>query len=248
MRYRQKQGDKAMPYSLEEYVHEKIFIVEYPIQFMGIDLFSRMTLVRLEDGKLWVHSPCKPNAQLKSEIDRLGEVTYIIAPGTFHHLYISNFQSCYPDAETFLCPGLENKRSDLRFDWILGNHPDPRWGSEFDQIVIQGTRIISEVAFVHQNSGTLILVDLLENIGDDYTHEAGLLLKFWWKAVFHMWNNPKAAPEYQVGWGDKEVVRKGLEKILSWDFDRIILSHGNLIESNAKAILVKAWEKVLQSQ
>jgi len=236
-----------MPYSLEEYVPGKIFVVEYPIRYMGIDLFSRMAIVRLDDGKLWVHSPCKPDAQLKSEIDRLGEVTYIIAPGTFHHLYISNFQRCYPDAETFLCPRLENKRPDLRFDWILGDHPDPRWGPELDQVVIQGTRIISEVAFVHESSGTLILVDLLENIGDDYTHEAGLLLKFWWKAVFHMWNNPKAAPEYQVCWGDREVVRKGLEKILSWDFDRIILAHGNLIESNAKAVLVKAWEKVLQS-
>ena len=236
-----------MPYSLEEYVPQKIHIVEYPIHFGGMDLFSRMTLVRLHDGKLWVHSPCRLDAQLKNEIDQLGKVAYILAPGNFHHLYVSDFQSHYPDAETFLCPGLEYKREDLKFDWILDDHPDPRWNSEFDQVVIQ-TRIISEVAFVHKNTGTLILVDLLENIGDDYTHEAGLLLKFWWKAVFKMWNNPKAAPEYQLGWGDKDVVKKGLEKILSWNFDRIILAHGNLIESNAKAVLIKAWENVLQSR
>ena len=236
-----------MPYSLEEYIPEMIYIVEYPIHYSGIDLFSRMTLVRLDDGKLWVHSPCQLDAQLKTEIDRLGKVAYIIAPGNFHHLFVSDFQKYYPDAETFLCPGLDKKRQDLKFDWILGNHPDPRWNSEFYQVVIQGTRIISEVVFVHINTRTLILVDLLENIGDDYTHEAGLLLQFWWKAVFKMWNNPKAAPEYQLGWGDKEVVKKGMEIILSWDFDRIILAHGNLIESNAKAILRKAWENVLQS-
>ena len=75
-----------MPYSLEEYVPEKIYIVEYPIHFGGMDLFSRMTLVRLDYGKLWVHSPCQLDAQLKSEIDRLGEVAYILAPGNFHHL------------------------------------------------------------------------------------------------------------------------------------------------------------------
>jgi len=235
-----------MPYSLDEYVPGKIYIVEYPIHYGGIDLFSRMTVVRLDDGKLWVHSPCKLDKQLKSTIDRLGNVAYIIAPGTFHHLYVSDFQSNYSEAETFLCPGLEKKRPGLRFDWILGNRPDPRWNSEFDQVAIQGTHIISEVVFVHQSSGTLILVDLLENIGDYYTHEAGLLLKFWWKAVFHMWNNPKAAPEYQIGWGNKKIVRKCLEKILSWDFDRIILAHGNLVESNAKVVLTKAWENVLQ--
>jgi hypothetical protein len=231
--------------SLEEYVPGKIYIVEYPIRYGGLDLFSRMTLVRLSDGKLWVHSPCNVDTQLKSEIDKLGEVAYILAPGDFHHLHVAEFQNLYPKAETFLCPGLEKKRADLNFDWILGNRPDQRWHGEFEQVVIQGTRIISEVAFVHKPTRMLILVDLLENIGDDYTHEAGALLKFWWKAVFHMWNNPKAAPEYQIAWGDKEIVRKGLEKILSWDFERIILAHGNLIESNAKVVAEKAWGNVL---
>lgn len=236
-----------MSYSLEKYLPETIYIVEYPIRYGGINLFSRMTLVRLQDGKLWVHSPCQLNAELKCDIDKLGEVAYIIAPGTFHHLFVSEFQNHYSDAETFICPGLEKKRQDLHFDWILGNRPDPRWNSEFEQVAIQGARIISEVAFVHKGSKTLILVDLLENIGDNYTHDAGLLLKFWWKAVFHMWNNPKAAPEYQIGWGRKEIVKKGMEKILSWDFDRIIIAHGNIIESNAKAVLTKAWGSVLRS-
>ena len=49
-----------MTCSLKEYVPEKIYIVEYPIHFGGMDLFSRMTLVRLDYGKLWVHSPCIP--------------------------------------------------------------------------------------------------------------------------------------------------------------------------------------------
>ncbi len=236
-----------MSYSIEEYIAGEIYIVEYPIRFGGLDLFSRMTIVRLPDGKLWVHSPCKPDAALKGELDALGEVAYIVAPGNFHHLGVADFQALYPDAETFLCPGLEKKRADLAFDWMLGNRPDPRWQGVFEQVLIQGTRIINEVAFLHKPSGTLILVDLLENIGDDYTHEAGLLLKFWWKAVFHMWNNPKPAPEYQMGWGDKQIVKKGLEAILSWDFERIILAHGNLIGADARAVARKAWQNVLDS-
>ncbi len=234
-----------MTYSIDEYIRDKIFIVEYPIRFGGLDLYSRMTIVKLYDGKLWLHSPCKLDVNLKSQIDSIGEIAYIVAPGNFHHLHVADLQKQYPNAETFLCPGLEKKRAELKFDWILGNRPDPHWGSEFEQVVIQGTRIINEVAFFHLSTKTLILVDLLENIGDDYTHDAGLLLQFWWKAIFHMWNNPKAAPEYQLGWGDKAVVKKALDKILSWDFGRIILAHGNLIESNAKAVAAKAWENVL---
>ena len=241
------EDNSGMAHSLVEFVPRTIYIVEYPIRFGGIDLFSRMTIVRLQDGKLWLHSPCKLDAKLKAEIDRLGEVAYIVAPGNFHHLYVSDVQADYPMAETFLCPGLEKKRADLKFDWILGNRPDPRWEPDFEQVLLQGTRIINEVAFFHKPSRTLILVDLLENIGDDYTHDAGLLLKFWWKAVFHMWNHPKPAPEYQVAWGDKEIVRRALEKILSWDFERIILAHGNLIEADAKAVAARAWANVLKA-
>ena len=104
-----------------------------------------------------------------------------------------------------------------------------------------------EVAFFHRSSKTLILVDLLENIGDDYRYKAGLLLQFWWKYIFRMWNNPKAAPEYQMGWGNKNVVKNGLNKILSWDAERVIIAHGENIEKNVNTILSKAWKRVLNA-
>jgi len=234
--------------SIKEYIPRKIYLVEYPVHFAGLDVFARMTIVRLDDSTLWVHDPCQLTPQLKSQIDELGEVAYIIAPGTYHHLHVLAFQSHYPNAETFICPGLEKKRDDLHFDWILGNQPDHRWQTELDQHFVQGTIFMAEVVFLHKTSKTLILVDLLENIGDDYTHDASMLLKFWWKNVFHMWNNPKAAPEYQLGWGNKKRVKEGLKTILSWDFDRIIIAHGNLIETDAKSILTKAWKNVLNTE
>ena len=33
-----------------------------------------------------------------------------------------------------------------------------------------------------------------------------------------------------MGWKDKSAARKCLLRILDWDFDKIILSHGDLIE------------------
>jgi hypothetical protein len=60
-----------------------------------------------------------------------------------------------------------------------------------------------------------------------------------------MWNRPKAAPEYQMGWGRKDIVKQGLNRILDWRAERIILAHGNLINSNVTEILRTAWHKVL---
>lgn len=232
---------------LSEYIKDQIWILEYPIRFAAMDLFGRMTIIKLENGDLLIHDPCKINESVKSEIDKIGEVKYIVAPGTYHHLFVTEFQQQYPNAETFLCPGLEKKRPDIQFEWMLGNKADHRWGNEIDQVLVQGSRYISEVAFFHKPSKTLILVDLLENIGDDFQHPVSLLLRFWWKVVYKMWNNPKAAPEYQMGWGRKDIVKQGLDKILSWQAERIILAHGELVENNVDDVLRTAWKKVLNT-
>ena len=57
-----------------------------------------------------------------------------------------------------------------------------------------------------------------------------------------MWDKPKPAPEYQMGWKDKAAARSSLQKILEWDFDKIVLAHGDLIETNAKETALQAWE------
>ena len=232
---------------LLEYVKSQIWIVEYPVRYGAIDLFGRMTIVKLASGELIIHDPCDIDESLMHEINAIGEVKYIIAPGSFHHLFVRQFQQKYPNAETFVCPGLERKRPDIKFEWILGNKPDHRWEGGLEQVLVQGPRIIWEVAFFHKPSKTLILVDLLENIGDDYQHPASLYLQFWWKLIFRMWNRPKAAPEYQMAWGRKDVVRQSLEKIIAWQADRVILAHGELIEGNVTQILRTAWRKVLSA-
>ena len=232
---------------LTEYVSGNIWLLEYPVRFGGMDLFGRTTIIRLGNGDLIVHDPCEIDASTKAQIDEIGIVKYIIAPGSYHHLFVADFQKKYPNAETFLCPGLERKRPDIKFEWVLGNKPDHRWKDDIDQVLVQGTKHIWEVAFFHKSSRTLILVDLLENIGDDYGHKAGLLLRFWWKGIFRMWNNPKAAPEYQMGWGNREIVKISLNKILSWDARRVIIAHGENIEEQVSETLAIAWKRILNA-
>lgn len=114
-------------------------------------------------------------------------------------------------------------------------------------MVVQGTKLIWEVAFFHKPPGTLLLVDLLENIGDDYQHTASLYLRICWKLVFRMWNHPKAVPEYQIGWGNRRIVKQSLNRMIDWGAKRIILAHGELIEGNVSGVLNNAWKSVLNA-
>jgi hypothetical protein len=235
-----------MEYLLTEYLPDQIWLKEYPIRYAGTLFNSRMTVVKLSDARLMIHSPCEIDAVTKDQIESLGEVAFIIAPGTYHYFYVSSAQRAFPKAQTYICPGIEQKRPDIEFDWILGDRPDPRWEDDFEQALVRGARYIWEVAFYHKPSKTLILVDLIENF-TDATLNVSFTLKLWWKLVFRMWNNPKPAPEYQLGWKDKKAARKSLLRILEWDFDRIIMAHGDVVEQNAKQTLTSAWKKPLES-
>ena len=229
---------------LFEYQQGMIRLKEYPIKYAGTKFKARMTIVRMKNGNLFIHSPCEIDESIKGKINELGNVEFIAAPGYYHYFYIGSAQQAFPNAETFICPGIEKKLPEIKFDWILGDRPDPRLVEDFDQVLIRGNKYIWEIALFHKQTKTLILVDLIENFTNK-TKNVSWSLKFWWKMVFHMWENPKPAPEYQFGWKDKNAAHNSLMRILQWNFDKIIISHGDLIEENAKEIALKAWRKIL---
>ena len=226
--------------ALTEFVPGSIWLQEYPIDYAGCDFNARMTVIKLTDSRLVLHSPCEIDAETKAAISALGDVACIVAPGSYHYFHVASAQAAFPDAETYICPGVERKQPELDFDWLLGDRPPALWDGVLDQVLVRGNKHIWEVAFFHRPSKTLLLVDLIENITDQ-TPNVNWVLKFWWKLVFHMWNRPKPAPEYQMGWKDKAAARKSLEKMLQWDFDKIILAHGDLIEADAKERAMEAW-------
>lgn len=204
-----------------------------------------MTVLRLASGQLLLHSPCNITSRIAEEISSLGPVAHIVAPGNFHHMHAASAQAAFPRAKTWICPGIESKNPSLKYDGLLGDVAPADWVGEIDQVLVQGTRIMREVAMFHRASRTLILVDLIENFTDETPHTGGAL-KFWFKHVLRMWDNPRPAPEYRIGWKDRQALAKSLRRILAWDFQRIVLSHGDLIDRNARAVAAAAWTGILE--
>lgn len=104
-----------------------IWIKEYPIHYAGTKFNSRMKIIRLSNGGLFIHSPCEIEDDTKNPIEKLGKVEFIVAPGSYHYLYVSSAQRAFPEAETFFYPGIERKNPEIEFDWLLGDRPDERW-------------------------------------------------------------------------------------------------------------------------
>jgi hypothetical protein len=230
--------------SLEAFVPGAIWLREYAVRLGGARFNARMTVIKLQSGEILVHSPCAFDDSLTAELTGLGRVAAIIAPGNLHWLHVRSCQQAFPEAVTYLCPGVQKRAKGLAFEFVLGNDAPPLWSNELSQVALQGARVMREVAFFHHASRTLILVDLIENF-TSATLGTNLLLRICFRAL-GMWNRPRPAPEYRFAWGDKARVREGLERILAWDFERVILSHGDIITRNARHIVAQAWRQVLR--
>lgn len=150
-------------------VAEALWIVDSgPITAMGIRLPVRMSIIRLANGDLLLHSPTQFSADLARKVEALGPVRHLVAPNVAHWTFLSDWQRHYPDARTWAAPGLRDRpqvrRSGLRFDADLGEQAPDEWAGEIDQGVVPGGAGFREVYFFHRPSGTLLLTDLIENL------------------------------------------------------------------------------------
>jgi len=203
------QADKGVPKFLRKY-----------------DFSTRMTVIKLTDGGLFLHSPIRLDGGLRAELDGLGEVRAIVAPNKAHHLFAGDACVAYPNAKLYGALGLPLKRKDLKFAGMLGDEPRPEWRGDIEQRTIKGAPMLNEVAFFHPASRTLILTDLVFNVPENRPWGIPIVFRL-------MGAGGRCGPHRFVRWmiRDKEAARESLGLIMRWDFDRVIVAHGDVIES-----------------
>lgn len=149
------------------------------------------------------------------------------------HLFMEQYRDAYPPVELFAAPGLEKRRNDLSFDGVLGDGPDPRWREDLDQMHFAGHRFVTEIPFFHSRSNTLILGDLGWNVVP--TMPAAVWLWAGRRSGF----GPTRA--FRLGLRDKAAARESAERVLAWDFDRIIPGHRPVVARGGKEAFRDAY-------
>jgi hypothetical protein len=93
----------------------ELWVVDRPLRLPVVkaEIGTRMTIVRLRDRGLFLHSPVKLELNLRQALYQLGEVRAIAAPNRVHHLFVADYLAAYPQAKSYAAPGLESKRRDL---------------------------------------------------------------------------------------------------------------------------------------
>ncbi len=221
-----------------------IWVGEGPVvPFLSFPYPTRMVLMRLADGGLFVWSPIALTAELKTAVDEIGPVRVLVSPNLLHHLSLGQWKAAYPQARLYASPGLRKKRKDLAFDADLADAPDPVWAAQIDQVMVKGSPWLTEVVFFHRASGTAIFADLIENFSPDWFKG--------WRGVLARLDGivqPHPGPPRELRWSflfKRRQARAGLERILAWPIERVVMAHGDVVTADGAGFVRKAFAWLL---
>jgi len=191
----------------------------------------RSTLLETDDGLLLV-SPGPIDDALAEEIGEVGAVRAILAPNLFHHLHAAAAAERFGDAEVWAAPGLSEKLSDERFARVLDDARS--LGAEIEWLHLEGVPKSQEIVLLHRPSRSLVTTDLIMNVT-----EAGFAVRTLLR-LFGAYNRPRTSQLWRFLSKDRPALTACLEQIGAWDFDRIVVGHGHIVESDAKDTFAEA--------
>ena len=213
-----------------------VWVTSAPVRILGMRLTTTMTVLRLSDGDLVLYSPVAATTELRSAVEKLGPVAHLYAPNTYHHLWVGEWAAAFPSARLHAPPALVTKRPDLHIDRVVGEQTEPAFEGAVDEVRIEGFRL-QEVALLHRAGRTLVVADLVHNVGRP-TH-------LWTKLyVWMMGYYDRVAMSRMIRWfgfNDRRAARRSVDELLNAPFDQIALGHGAPVVSNARDTLEAAY-------
>lgn len=221
--------------------HELLWTLTGPFKMLGCNIGSRMTVVKLRDGGLFLHSPVAMTDSDYNDLDKLGEVRHIVAPNLMHHLSLPAVASRYPNAKVWGARGIEKKRPDVNFSGFLGESDLPIWGDELKYSKIAGVPMLDEFVFYHSRSETLIVTDLAFNV----QKVDGLFFRLC-AELNGCYKTFGPSRVFKMSVKDRSLFKSSLIELKHWRFDRIVLAHGEVVETGGAKMLTEAFRDVMQ--
>ena len=227
-----------------EHLHKfanNIWLADGPVvRDMGAFFTTRMTIVKLLDGSIWISSPVPVSFAALKEISELGDVRYLVAATPRHVWRLDLWHTLFPEAQLWASrPTLFTlQKGHLPISGYLSDTPPHAWRADFEQLAFQGNPLLSEVLFFHRNAHTVILDDLIMR---NPVMEGKPLTNLIFKLGGVQGPEGGVTVDMKMTFLNRKLARQSLERLLSWDFDKLIIAHGPCIESGAKQYIKRAF-------
>ncbi len=212
---------------------DDIAIISFPWRVLGIDFKRNVTLLRLADGRLIVHSSAPFAEEHVATIRRFGQPAWLVEATLMHDTFAKDGHKAFPDLP-YLAPEGFTEASVISTSPLCP--PPVDWAGEIDVVKIDGVRS-NEYAVYHRRSRTLVVGDLF------FSFPKGVQ---GWPRFFvrHFMRLPQlfgiSAFFRLFVLRDKETFKNSLNSLLALDFERLVVAHSEPIEKDARRVVEEA--------
>lgn len=186
----------------------------------GVVMPLSSIVLRLADRSLLLYSPVKLDDAQAAAIVAEGEVSHIVAPNLFHHLYVKAAVERWPKATVHAPPGLAKKRGDLQIDRELGTGPID---ASVDVELVGGAPRINEGLLFHRPSGALVCADFMFNV----TQPANLRTRFALSMMGVGGRELRQSRLWRLLAKDRSATRASIDRLLGWPIAMVVPVHGD---------------------
>jgi hypothetical protein len=216
------------------------------VSFKGFDYPTRMVVVRLADGGLWLWSPTEKAVAIEREVRALGPVRHIVSPNKLHYLFLAEWQAAFPDARLWgtaqtiaLCP-------DLRFAPALADEPPPDWAEQIDQFCFTNSPFVDELIFFHRASRTAIIADLSQTFSEAFLKRHW---PWWMRPIARLSKmvEGRGYPpiDYRLSFRRRASARPKVRELIARSPEHVVVAHGEVVRAGGTAFLRRAFSWLL---
>ncbi|HAG53012.1 MAG TPA: DUF4336 domain-containing protein [Alphaproteobacteria bacterium] len=221
-------------------------VVHMDMKVCKVPFPTRMVVLKLSNGELFVHSPINLTDSLAAQIKSLGNVKYIVAPNKIHYTYIKQWADYFKGISVYAVEGIKERAKDqnipVKIDEVLTHDSFSELSEDLDYCLFKGSSFMDEAVFNHKKSKTLIVVDLIENFEKE---KIGLFKYLIFKIVGITAPNGKAPKDLRLTFKNGGTsARKSLSVIKEWSFDKIVMAHGKIVKENARYFFKRSFSWV----
>jgi hypothetical protein len=221
--------------ALTALVADRIWTLERPVWFSGARLRARTTVVRLDDGSLLLHTPAPPTDALAEQLRALGPVRWLVVPNCWHHLGAPAAAARFPEAKLVGPASALDRTPALRLDLNIHDQLGAQL-PEFEALPLHGVPFWDETVLYHRPTQTLLGADIVCSAHgkDPWTWR-------WGARIYGCYERVRVPPDARRKIVDKAAAARSVRAMLERPAQRLIIGHGDVIETGCLDQLARAW-------
>jgi hypothetical protein len=201
--------------------------MSFPLRFFGIEFARNVTLLRLSDGRIVIHSTAPFTEKDIEAIRGFGEPAWLVDATLLHDTFAKEGRAAWPGLP-YLAPKGFMEVTGVAVQSL--ESPPAEWSGEIEVLKVEGTKK-NEHVLLHRRSRTLVVADLFFS----FPAETRGWARFFARRIMGLPPSLFGVSRFfRMLINDQKAFERSMRTMLGWDFERVVVAHREPLATGAK--------------